>query len=203
MSKAITTTFHNHTMTKPARITATDSDGNRVSISTSNAGDNPHDEAAIALCRKMKWDGPLMKGATKDGYVYVFDSHANRVRFESDSAGERRRETPVWCDYCEINHVQDDRHKEPRKGSVMAYNADDPAVKDLPIAGEPAKQYVIEWRDTEARKWKVWDTDKTYDSRTAANERLRTVRGIYPDTRYRVAVTVSSAVDSWLAKGEK
>ena len=34
--------------------------------------DENHNEAAKALCKKMNWSGRLAKGATKDGYVFVF-----------------------------------------------------------------------------------------------------------------------------------
>lgn len=84
--KAITTKFHGPSNTKGSRYSATDGDGNRVILSTDFAlgSEQNHDRAAVALCMKMKWDGPLMGGSTKDGRVYVFDAHANRVRFESN-----------------------------------------------------------------------------------------------------------------------
>lgn len=90
--KAITTKFHGPSNTKGSRYSATDHDGHRVTLSTDYAlnSEQNHDRAAIALCMKMKWDGPLMGGSTKTGRVYTFDSHSNRVRFESDFAQERR-----------------------------------------------------------------------------------------------------------------
>jgi hypothetical protein len=90
--KAITTKYHGPTDTRGSRYSASDADNNRVSISIDheNGSEANHDAAAIALCHKMKWDGPLMKGAVKGGYVYVFDAHANRVRFDSNYAQERR-----------------------------------------------------------------------------------------------------------------
>jgi protein involved in temperature-dependent protein secretion len=69
--KAITTTYHGPTNTRGARISATDSDGNRVSVPYSHSG-NEHDEAAMALCRKMGWHGRLIAGHTKQGRVYVW-----------------------------------------------------------------------------------------------------------------------------------
>lgn len=47
-------------------------------------------------------------------------------------------------------------------------------------------KYIIEWRCSEARQWKVWDIERSYETRELANERLRLVRGIYPDTRFRI-----------------
>lgn len=90
--KAITTKFHGPSNVKGSRYSATDGDGNRVILPTDYAlgSERNHDRAAIALCMKMKWDGPLMGGTTKDGRAYTFDTHANRVRFESDFAQERR-----------------------------------------------------------------------------------------------------------------
>lgn len=36
-----------------------------------SAQDN-HRAAALALCKKMNWDGDLVEGGTTTGYVYVF-----------------------------------------------------------------------------------------------------------------------------------
>ena len=45
--------------------------------------DSNHDAAAIALCRKMNWSGPLMRGGFADGsHVYTFDMPENRVFVE-------------------------------------------------------------------------------------------------------------------------
>lgn len=94
--KAISTKFYAQTETKPSRVVAADLDGNRATVNVSSSdqdfgtfNEGAHDAAAIALCMKMHWDGPLMKGATRDGYVYVFDAHANRVRFTSNFAEQR------------------------------------------------------------------------------------------------------------------
>ncbi len=69
------------------RYTATDSDKNRVTVIHNGSLDieQNHDAAAIALCRQMRWDGPLMRGQLAPGSrVYVFDADANRVRFDSN-----------------------------------------------------------------------------------------------------------------------
>ncbi len=89
--KAITTKFHGPTNTKGSRYSAEDGDGHKVYVSTEFAlnSEQNHDAAAIALCHKMKWDGPLMGGSTKNGRVYTFDAHCNRVRFESNYQEQR------------------------------------------------------------------------------------------------------------------
>lgn len=80
--KAITTKFLPCTNTKGSRIKASDGDGNSVTISNDHGeswsnGDN-HAKAAVALCRKMGWHGILIRGATKDGWVFVW-SDADRT----------------------------------------------------------------------------------------------------------------------------
>ncbi len=70
--KAITTKFFGPTNTRGSRIKASDSDGNSVVIGYDHASHDPHREAAITLCRKMKWDGILVEGSLGTGNVYVF-----------------------------------------------------------------------------------------------------------------------------------
>lgn len=70
--KSIVTKYNGPTDTKGSRITASDSDGNRVSISYDHGAKNPHAEAALALCRKMGWKGTLQGGGMKNGEVFVF-----------------------------------------------------------------------------------------------------------------------------------
>ena len=72
--KAIVTKYHGPTNFKGARITASDEDGNRVTISYPHelSGEDVHRKAAIALCDKMKWTGELVGGSLKRGYVFVF-----------------------------------------------------------------------------------------------------------------------------------
>jgi hypothetical protein len=72
--KAIETKYHGPTDTRGARISATDSDGNRVSIPYPYelSGEAVHRMAADRLCEKMGWSGQLAGGATKRGYVFVF-----------------------------------------------------------------------------------------------------------------------------------
>lgn len=84
--KAITVKYNNGTY----RYTATDNDisrPTRVIVPKDDQLDTEqnYDAAAIALCRKMRWDGPLMRGQLgAAARIYVFDAHTNRVRFESD-----------------------------------------------------------------------------------------------------------------------
>ena len=75
--KAITTKYHGPTNVRGSRISATDEDRNRVSLSYDDGlnSEENHDAAAIALCVKMKWTNhPLMRGHQKSGNVYVFVS---------------------------------------------------------------------------------------------------------------------------------
>ncbi len=80
--KAITTKYHGPSNVRGSRITANDGDGNRITVPYDYAlsGIDLHAKAAIALCRKMKWDGKLIGGATKDGYAFVF-TNSSRVFF--------------------------------------------------------------------------------------------------------------------------
>lgn len=77
--KAIVTKFHGPSDTKGSRCSASDEDGNRVTISWSQVlnGEAPHAEAAIALCRKQGWTGRLIAGAVKRGYVFVFENESS------------------------------------------------------------------------------------------------------------------------------
>lgn len=72
--KAITTKYRGPTNTRGSRIIASDEDGNRVSIPYPHelSGILVHAKAALALCEKMKWTGPLIGGSLKDGYAFVF-----------------------------------------------------------------------------------------------------------------------------------
>lgn len=73
--KAIETTYHGPTNTRGARLSATDSDRNRVSISYPHDAQHQADAhlaAARALCARMGWTGTLAGGATRRGYVFVF-----------------------------------------------------------------------------------------------------------------------------------
>ena len=73
--KAITTKYYGATNTRGSRIVARDRDNNRISIPYPHelSGEACHAKAAMALCRKMGWDGVMFGGSTADGYAFVFD----------------------------------------------------------------------------------------------------------------------------------
>lgn len=71
--KAIQTKYHGPTNTRGSRISATDG-GNKVTIPYPHelSGELVHRKAAEALCAKMGWQGELVSGSLKTGYVFVF-----------------------------------------------------------------------------------------------------------------------------------
>jgi hypothetical protein len=72
--KAIITKYHGPTHTKGSRISASDEDGNRVTVSKNHSlnSETAHRVAAEALCLKMRWTGKMVSGSIKNGYVFVF-----------------------------------------------------------------------------------------------------------------------------------
>ena len=72
--KAIRTTYHGPGNVRGSRISATDEDGNRVTMpyDHSVSSEDNHDAAAVALCQKMGWRGVLVSGSIKGGQVYVW-----------------------------------------------------------------------------------------------------------------------------------
>lgn len=73
--KAIVTKYRGPDHKRGSRITATDEDGNRITISYPHeisGYENVHRKAAEALCEKMKWSGEMVCGSLKHGYVFVF-----------------------------------------------------------------------------------------------------------------------------------
>jgi len=73
--KAIVTKYHGPTNFKGSRISASDEDGNRITISYPyelSGYEAVHRKAAEALCDKMGWTGELVGGSLKRGYVFVF-----------------------------------------------------------------------------------------------------------------------------------
>ena len=73
--KAIVTKYHGPTDTRGSRISASDEDGNRISISYPdelNSAD-AHAKAAGVLCDKLGWHGSLVSGSLKNGFVFVWD----------------------------------------------------------------------------------------------------------------------------------
>lgn len=74
--KAIETRYLGPTNTRGSRITATEPDGKRLTISYPHelSGEAVHRKAAEALRDKLGWKGELVGGATKHGYCFVFTS---------------------------------------------------------------------------------------------------------------------------------
>jgi hypothetical protein len=72
--KAIITKYHGPTNTRGSRISASDEDGNRVSIPYPHelSGEKVHRKAADALCEKMNWKGEMVGGAMKKGYAFCW-----------------------------------------------------------------------------------------------------------------------------------
>jgi len=72
--KAIVTKYHGPTNNRGSRITASDEDGNKITIPYPYelSGEDVHRKAAEALCQKMNWPGKLVAGSLKNGYVFVF-----------------------------------------------------------------------------------------------------------------------------------
>ena len=73
--KAIVTKYHGPTENKGSRYSATDSDGNKVTLSTACdlINESDHDRIALALCNKMKWTGKLVRGSLNScQYVYTW-----------------------------------------------------------------------------------------------------------------------------------
>jgi len=72
--KAIITKYHGQGNVRGPRISASDMDGNRVSIPYPDhlPSDKAHNLAAITLCNKMNWHGTVYGGGIKSGNVYVF-----------------------------------------------------------------------------------------------------------------------------------
>ncbi len=79
--KSIRTKYHGPTNTKGSRISASDEDGNHISISYPYelSGEDVHRKAAVALCEKMGWKGRLVGGSLRDGYVFVWDVATNKI----------------------------------------------------------------------------------------------------------------------------
>jgi hypothetical protein len=71
-------------------VSAHDSDGNRVSLTwrAELNSDQNHEAAALALCKKMGWEGRLVGGWTKAGMTYVFVDTPSEIITALESALE-------------------------------------------------------------------------------------------------------------------
>ena len=80
--KAITTTYHGPTDTRGSRITASDGDGNRITVPYDHAlnGAGNHRAACLALCAKLGWHGELVGGHTRTGMVWVWANSQDRAK---------------------------------------------------------------------------------------------------------------------------
>ena len=87
--KAIITKYLPATNTRGSRVKAYDGDGHSVTIGYPHelSGAAVHAKAAVSLCLKMGWEGDLIAGGTKDGYVFVF---ADAERFINLTRDPRR-----------------------------------------------------------------------------------------------------------------
>lgn len=76
--KAIVTTYHGATATRPNRISAKDADNNRATVAYDDIpsalewGAPRHRFAAEALCRKMNWDSSTLIAGYLGGSSWVF-----------------------------------------------------------------------------------------------------------------------------------
>jgi hypothetical protein len=77
--KTIVSRYLASSVTKPARMVATDNDGNKVTSSYDDSKSNAwnHDAIVRKLCRKFHWSGslqsgPLLKNGTLIGTVWVW-----------------------------------------------------------------------------------------------------------------------------------
>ncbi len=84
--KAIRTRYKGPTNTRGSRIIASDEDGNRITIGYDDALDSEdaHRKGADALCARMHWEGEMVSGSLKDGYVFVFLKGDIRAAWRKD-----------------------------------------------------------------------------------------------------------------------
>lgn len=79
----ITTKYHGPTNTRGARITATDANGEKVTIPFRYKlnTDEAHTAAARALCEKLGWTGEALRTSGETGYVFVPIIGSEKVTF--------------------------------------------------------------------------------------------------------------------------
>ncbi len=74
--KGITTRYLACTRNRPARIVASDMDGNRATVThPGGLGPLSHWPAVLALCTKMKWHGRIIPAGIRNGYVWAWLDH--------------------------------------------------------------------------------------------------------------------------------
>jgi len=78
--KAIRTYYLGATNFKGSRVKATDEDGHSVTLSCAKSSHNNHQDAAVALARKMHWSGTLIGGELLKCMVWVWSLKSESVR---------------------------------------------------------------------------------------------------------------------------
>ena len=92
--QAITTKYLGPTNFRGARIKATAEAGSvTVDFPYEFSGADAHAVAALALARKIGWDGDLLAGGTADGYVFVFSESQRYPVATTDEEHEELRRT--------------------------------------------------------------------------------------------------------------
>jgi hypothetical protein len=89
--KAIVTKYHGPGNVRGSRISASDSDGNRVILHRDCAlsVDQNRDRAALALCRKLGWTGTLAHGGLnrRGDEVYVWVDSKDLLTVTAEQKG--------------------------------------------------------------------------------------------------------------------
>lgn len=89
--KAIETKYLPATNNRGSRIKATAEGGdkpNTITISYPHEFDGmaAHAQAALALAKKMNWNGDLIGGGLQDTYVFIFADSPSFCRFSNEAA---------------------------------------------------------------------------------------------------------------------
>lgn len=79
--KAIRTRYDGPTNTRGSRVSATDHDGNRISVPYSHEhdADTLHKIAAARLAQKMGWKGSLQGGHWAGDMIWTWVDDRNRI----------------------------------------------------------------------------------------------------------------------------
>jgi hypothetical protein len=105
--KAIFTKYHGCTESRGARVSARDTDGNRVSVPYEHATNhtNAHVLAAQALCKKMNWNGYATSSHTKEGMVFIFDDMYSRHELGSVSDNAPQLSALLAIDWARLERM--------------------------------------------------------------------------------------------------
>lgn len=77
--KAIRTRYYGPTNTRPSHITASDSDGNQVSVSYDDAETDMHSLAAHKLMEKMGWKNEIISGGFGNDQYWVMIPRGSKI----------------------------------------------------------------------------------------------------------------------------